>query len=105
MRLPNPEAEAMNIRPLYDRVLLRRKEAAQITAGGLFVPEGAREKSHLAEVIAAGQGRLTDDGSVHSLHVEPGMTVLLGKWAGDEVELDGEKLLIVRESDILAVAM
>jgi chaperonin GroES len=93
------------VRPLYDRVLLRRKEAEETSRGGLFIPTEAREKSHLAEVIAVGQGRLSDSGSVHPLHVEPGMTVLLGKWAGDEVELDGEKLLLVRESDILAVAM
>ena len=71
--------------------------------GGLFLPSAAQEKSHFAEVIAVGQGRLNDDGSVSALKVEPGMTVLLAKWCGDEIEVGGEKQLLVRESDILGV--
>jgi chaperonin GroES len=93
----------MTIRPLYDRVLLRRKEPEQKSSGGLFLPTAAQEKSQLAEVVAVGTGRLLDDGSVFPLKVEVGMTVLLGKWGGDEVEVDGEKRLLVRESDILGV--
>jgi chaperonin GroES len=93
----------MTIRPLYDRVLLRRKEPEQKSSGGLFLPTAAQEKSQLAEVVAVGTGRLLDDGSVCPLKVEVGMTVLLGKWGGDEVEVDGEKRLLVRESDILGV--
>ncbi len=93
----------MTIRPLHDRVLLRRKEPEEKSKGGLFLPSAAQEKSQLAEVVAIGSGRVNDDGSVTALKVEPGMTVLLGKWGGDEVVVDGQKLLLVRESDILAV--
>ncbi len=95
----------MTVRPLYDRVLVRRKEPEAKSGGGLFIPTSAREKSHLAEVVAVGQGHLRGDGTVGAMHVEPGMTVLLGKWAGDEVEIAGEAHLLVRENDILAVAM
>ena len=93
----------MTVRPLHDRVLLRRKNPEEKSRGGLFLPSAAQEKSNLAEVVAVGSGRLNDDGSVTALKVEPGMTVLLGKWGGDEVVVDGQKLLLVRESDILAV--
>jgi len=93
----------MTIRPLHDRVLLRRKEPEEKSKGGLFLPSAAQEKSQLAEVVAIGSGRVNEDGSVTALKVEPGMTVLLGKWGGDEVVVDGQKLLLVRESDILAV--
>jgi len=93
----------MTIRPLYDRVLLRRKEPEEKTSGGLFLPSAAQERSQLAEVVAVGTGRLLDDGTLYPLKVEPGMTVLLGKWGGDEIEVDGEKRLLVREADILAV--
>jgi chaperonin GroES len=93
----------MTIRPLHDRVLLRRKEPEVKSKGGLFLPSAAQEKSQLAEVVAVGTGRLNDDGSVTPLKVEPGMTVLLGKWGGDEVEVGGQKQLLVREADILAV--
>lgn len=91
------------LRPLYDRVILRRKEPETTTKGGLVLPTNAQEKSNLAEVIAVGTGRLTDSGETIPLKVETGMTVLVGKWQGDPVKLDGDDLLIVRESDILAV--
>ena len=95
----------MAIRPLHDRVLLRRKNPEEKTRSGLFLPSAAQEKSNLAEVVAVGTGRLLEDGSVAPLKVEPGMTVLLGKWGGDEVVVDGQKLLLVREADILAVVV
>lgn len=93
----------MTIRPLYDRVLVRRKDPETKSRGGLFMPSAAQEKSQLAEVVAIGQGRLNDDGSISPLKIEPGMTVLLAKWGGDEVEVDGVKQLLIRESDILGV--
>ena len=93
----------MSIRPLYDRVLVRRKDPETKSRGGLFLPSAAQEKSQLAEVVAVGHGKLNDDGSVTALKVEPGMTVLLSKWGGDEIEIGGEKQLLIRESDILGV--
>ena len=93
----------MNIRPMHDRVLLRRKDPTEVSTGGLFIPVAARETSHLATVVSVGTGKVLDSGTVVALKVEPGQTVLLGKWAGDEVKVDGEDHLIVRESDILAV--
>jgi len=93
----------MTIRPLHDRVLLRRKDPEEKSKGGLFLPSASQEKSQLAVVVAVGTGRLHDDGTITPLKVEPGMTVLLGKWGGDEIEVGGQKQLIVREADILAV--
>lgn len=93
----------MTVRPLYDRVLLKRKDPEEKTRSGLFIPTTAQETSNLAEVVAVGHGRLNDNGNVTPLKVEPGMTVLLNKWAGDELEIEGVKHLVVRESDILAV--
>lgn len=91
------------MRPLHDRVLLKRKGAEAITKGGLHIPTAAQEKSNLAEVIAIGTGRVSDTGAVVPLKVEPGMTVLIGKWAGDFVMVEDVEHLIVREVDILAV--
>lgn len=93
----------MTLRPLYDRVVLKRKEAEHTTQSGLFIPTNAQEKSNLATVVSVGTGRVSDEGVVTPLKVEPGMTVLLGKWAGDLVQIDGTEYLIVRESDILSV--
>ena len=93
----------MTLRPLHDRVVLKRKDSDNTTKGGLFIPTAAQEKSNLAEVVAVGTGRITDDGTVIPLKVEPGMTVLLGKWAGDLVQIEGVDHLIVREADILSV--
>lgn len=95
----------MTVRPLYDRVLVRRKEPETQTQSGLFLPEAAQKKSHLAEVVAVGQGRIGKDGTVVPLKVEVGMTVLLSEWGGDEVKLDGEPHLFIKEKDILAVAL
>lgn len=94
----------MKVRPLYDRVLVKRQDPLVKTKSGLFLPEAAQTKSSFAEVVAVGQGHLSDAGKVTPLKVEVGMTVLLSEWAGDEVKIDGVDHLIVREKDILAVA-
>ncbi|HHO52190.1 MAG TPA: co-chaperone GroES [Deltaproteobacteria bacterium] len=92
-----------NFRPLYDRVLVKRLESEQKSAGGLFIPETAKEKPQQAEVIAVGTGRLTDSNETVALIVKPGDKILFGKYAGDEIKLDGEEHIILRESDILAI--
>jgi chaperonin GroES len=88
---------------LYDRVLVKRLESEQKTAGGLFIPEAAKEKPQQAEVIAIGTGRLTEKNEIVPLTVKKGDRVLFGKYAGDEVKLDGVEHIILRESDILAI--
>jgi len=93
----------MTLQPLYDRVVLTRKEPETQTTTGLYLPETAQKRRNLAEVVAVGTGRLSDDGTVTPLKLEPGMTVLLSEWSGDEVKVDGVDYLIVRESDVLAV--
>jgi chaperonin GroES len=92
-----------NFRPLYDRLLVKRLESEGRSAGGLYIPESAKEKPQQALVIATGTGRITDDNKVVDLIVKAGDKVLFGKYAGDEVKLDGETHIILRESDILAV--
>ena len=94
----------MMVRPLYDRVLVKRKDPETKTKGGLFLPETNRSKSSLATVVAVGTGHVSDKGKRTPLKVEPGMTVLLTEWAGDEVKIDGVDHLIVREKDILAIS-
>ena len=94
----------MKVRPLYDRVLVKRKDPETKTKGGLYLPEANQKKSSLATVVAVGTGHVADDGTVTKLRVEPGMTVLLSDWVGDEIKIDGVDHLIVREKDILAVA-
>lgn len=93
----------MKIRPLGGRVLVKRKEAEEKTASGLYLPEGAKEKPQEASVIAVGDGKLLDNGQRAEFQVKKGDTVLLSKWGGTEVTLDDEELLILEESDILAV--
>lgn len=90
-------------RPLYDRVLVRRLDAQQKSAGGLFIPESAKEKPQQAEVIAVGTGRITNKNETVPLVVKEGDKVLFGKYAGDEVKLDGVDHIILKESDILAI--
>jgi len=92
-----------SFRPLYDRVLVKRVEAEQKTSGGLYLPESAKEKPQQAEVVAVGTGRISKNGETIALVVEPGMRVLFGKYAGDEVKLDGIEHIILREEDILAI--
>jgi len=93
----------MTLKPLYDRVVLTRKDPETKTRTGLFLPETSQRRSKLAEVVAVGTGRLSDDGTVTPLRLEPGMTVMLTEWSGDEVAVDGVDYLIVREQDVLAV--
>ena len=93
----------MNFRPLHDRVLVRRVEAEEKTAGGIIIPETAKEKPQEGEVVAAGSGARADDGSITPLGVKAGDKILFGKWSGTEVKIDGEDLLIMKESDILGI--
>jgi chaperonin GroES len=93
----------MKIRPLHDRVLVKRLEGEQTTKGGLFIPETAKEKPIEGTVIAVGNGKIADDGSIRKLEVKASDRVLFGKYAGTEVKVDGEELLILREEDILGI--
>ena len=93
----------MKFRPLHDRVLVRRIEQQEKTAGGIIIPDTAKEKPQEGEVIAAGAGVKTEDGKLLPLDVKAGDRILFGKYAGSEVKLDGEELLIMREEDILGV--
>jgi chaperonin GroES len=93
----------MNIRPLQDRVILKRVKEEEKTKGGIIIPDTAKEKPVEGEVVAVGNGKVLDDGTVKKLDVKVGDRVLFGKYSGTEVKLDGEERLIVREEDILAV--
>ncbi len=93
----------MKFRPLHDRVLVRRIEAEEKTSGGIIIPDSAQEKPSEGEVIAAGAGLKDDDGDVTPLDVKAGDRILFGKWSGTEVKIDGEDLLIMKESDILGI--
>ena len=93
----------MKIRPLHDRILVKRIEEETKTAGGLYIPDTAKEKPIQAEVIAAGNGKRDKDGNVHALEVKAGDRVLFSKYSGTEVKIDGEEHLIMREDDILAI--
>lgn len=93
----------MAIRPLYDRVLIKRKEEETTSAGGIIIPDSATEKPAQGEVVAVGEGKLLDNGEVRALSVKVGDVVLFGKYSGTEVKVDGEELLICREDDIQAV--
>ena len=93
----------MNIRPLHDRVLVRRMEEERTTAGGIVIPDSATEKPVQGEIIAAGKGKIAESGEVRPLDVRVGDKVLFGKYAGTEVKVEGEELLMMREEDILGV--
>ena len=93
----------MQLRPLQDRVLIRRVEPETKTSGGIFIPDMAQEKPVEAEVIAVGPGIRDQQGKLHPLDVAPGDRVLFGKWSGNEVKLDGEELVIVKEADLMGV--
>ena len=93
----------MSFRPLHDRVLVRRVEAEEKTAGGIIIPDSAKEKPAEGEIVAVGSGAKADDGKVTPLDVKAGDRVLFGKWSGTEVTVDGEELLIMKESDILGI--
>jgi len=93
----------MGFRPLHDRVLVRRIEAEEKTTGGIIIPDSAKEKPQEGEVISVGTGIRNDDGKVTPLDVKSGDRILFGKWSGTEVKVDGEDLIIMKESDILGV--
>ncbi len=93
----------MKFRPLYDRILVKRVEAEQTTASGLIIPDTAKEKPLEAEVVAIGNGRITDDGEIRPVSLGVGDRVIFGKYTGDEVKLGGVEHIILKEEDILAV--
>jgi chaperonin GroES len=93
----------MKFRPLHDRVLVRRIEAEEKTKGGIIIPDTAKEKPQEGEIIAVGPGARDESGKIVALDLKPGDRVLFGKWSGTEVRIDGEDLLIMKESDIMGV--
>lgn len=93
----------MNLRPLQDRIIVKRIEEEAKTAGGIFIPETAKEKPQQGEIIAVGNGKKTEDGKVLPVDLKVGDKVLFGKYAGTEIKLDGQEYLIMREDDILGV--
>ena len=93
----------MKLRPLQDRVLIRRVDPEAKSAGGIFIPDMAQEKPTEGEVVATGPGTRDEAGRLHSLDVKPGDVVLFGKWSGTEIKLDGEDLMIMKESDIMGI--
>ncbi len=93
----------MKFRPLHDRVLVRRVESEERTKGGILIPDTAKEKPMEGEVVAAGPGARGEDGTLQPMDVKAGDRVLFGKWSGTEVKLDGEELIIMKESDIMGV--
>jgi len=93
----------MTFRPLHDRVLVRRIEAQEKTAGGIIIPDTVKEKPQEGEVVSVGTGTRGDDGKVTPLDLKTGDKILFGKWSGSEVKLDGEDLIIMKESDVLGI--
>ena len=93
----------MNVRPLYDRVLARRIESEERSAGGLYLPEAAQEKPSMGMVLAVGGGRLADDGTIRPLAVSVGDQVFFGRWAGTAVQVEDEEFLILKEDEILGI--
>ena len=93
----------MHFRPLHDRVLVRRLDAEEKTAGGIIIPDTAKEKPQQGEIVATGPGARNEQGQLIQLDVKPGDHVLFGKWSGTEVKIDGEEFLIMKESDLLGV--
>ncbi|MCP4677765.1 MAG: co-chaperone GroES [Deltaproteobacteria bacterium] len=93
----------MALRPLYDRLLVSRLESEKKTKGGIIIPESAKEKPLEGKVVSVGNGKILDDGSVRELAVKKGDKILFGKYAGTEVKIDGDELIILREDDVLAI--
>src|SRR6516164_8164025 len=101
--LIEPKEVFMAFRPLHDRVLIRRVESEEKSAGGIIIPDTAKEKPMEGEVVAAGPGARGEDGKLQPLELKAGDRVLFGKWSGTEVKLEGEELIIMKESDIMGV--
>ena len=97
------QEENMKFRPLHDRILVRRVESDERTKGGIIIPDTAKEKPQEGEVIATGPGARNEQGEIAALDVKPGDRVLFGKWSGTEIRLDGEDLLIMKESDVMGI--
>lgn len=95
----------MKVQPLNDRLLVRRIEEEEMSAGGIFIPDTAKEKPLRGKVVAAGKGKILDDGSRRALEVKEGDSILFGKYAGTEIKLDGEEHLILREDDVLGIIL
>jgi chaperonin GroES len=93
----------MNLRPLHDRVIVKRMEEERMSAGGIVIPDSATEKPVRGEVLAVGNGKILDNGEKRALDIKVGDTILFGKYSGTEVKVDGEELLVMREEDIMAV--
>jgi chaperonin GroES len=93
----------MNLQPLHDRVLVRRIEQDEKTAGGIIIPDTAKEKPQQGEVLAVGPGARDESGKTLPMSVKPGDVILFGKWSGTEVKLEGEELLVMKESDIIGI--
>ena len=93
----------MNVRPLHDRVVVKRLEEKEVTRGGIIIPDTAREKAQEGEVIAVGNGKILDNGTRAAMEVKVGDRVLFGKYSGSEIKVEGEELLIMREDDILGI--
>ena len=93
----------MKFRPLHDRVLVRRLEQEEKTAGGIIIPDTAKEKPMEGEVVAVGAGARGEDGKIQPLDVKAGDRILFGKWSGSEVKIDGQELIIMKESDVLGI--
>jgi chaperonin GroES len=93
----------MKIRPLHDRILVKRVEEGEVKKGGIIIPDSAKEKPQQGKVIAAGLGKVKDDGTRQPLDVKDGDTILFGKYSGQEIKIDGEDYLIMREDEVLAV--
>jgi len=93
----------MKIRPLYDRIVVRRIDEEEKTRSGLFIPDSAKEKPQEAEVVAVGQGKRLEDGKIVPMEVKAGDRILFGKYSGNEITLDGEDYLIMREDDVLGI--
>jgi chaperonin GroES len=93
----------MNVRPLYDRIIVKRSEEEESVRNGIFIPDSAKEKPHEGEVVAVGRGRRLDDGQIVPLDVKTGDRVLFGKYTGSETKVDGTEYTIMREDDVLAI--
>ena len=93
----------MKIRPLGDRILVKREDAAETVSGGIIIPDSAKEKPQEGKVIAVGKGRIDENGKHQAMEIKKGDRILMGKYAGTEVKVDGDELIIMREDDVLAI--
>jgi chaperonin GroES len=101
--LQNLESTYMKVRPLHDRIIVQRLEEGEQKVGGIIIPDTAKEKPQQGKVIAAGQGKVKEDGGRQPLDVKDGDTILFGKYSGQEIKIDGEEYLIMREDEVLAI--